>query len=127
MIDTNEWRQRSIYEPVAINIDEVCDELDALTADRDNLAHSLGYAEATIKVLTAERDAARKENDTLRGIIANADILCMYCGLSKSEQGKCASGFPGCARADDMMSAPDFGNDALLAELAQVEAPKEGV
>jgi len=44
-----------------------------------------------------------KENDALRALIANGSDDCIYCGLSKSDMGKCASGFPGCGRADDMM------------------------
>lgn len=37
---------------------ELLAEMDKIVEDRDGLAHSLGYAEATINVLTAERDAA---------------------------------------------------------------------
>lgn len=52
-----------------------------------------------------------QENDKLRGIIANAPIPCIYCKLPKDDMAKCRSGFPGCARADDMMCDPSFGND----------------
>lgn len=50
-----------------------------------------------------EIDALQRENNTLRGIIANSDLPCIYCGLSKAEMGKCDRGFPGCGRADDMV------------------------
>lgn len=47
-----------------------------------------------------------KENDILKGICAFENINCIYCGLPKEEMSKCSSGFPGCARSDDMMCAP---------------------
>ena len=45
----------------------------------------------------------QEENDKLRGIIAKSSLDCMYCGLPKADMAKCAHGFPGCGRADDMM------------------------
>jgi hypothetical protein len=45
----------------------------------------------------------RLENDKLRYLLANSDIPCIYCKLSKSDMLKCQSGFPGCGRADDLM------------------------
>lgn len=46
---------------------------------------------------------AVSENDKLRGIIAWSAMPCIYCGLSLGDQAQCASGFPGCGRADDQM------------------------
>lgn len=43
----------------------------------------------------------RRENDFLRALTSNSDKACVYCGLGSEEQHRCASGFPGCARADD--------------------------
>lgn len=51
--------------------------------------------------LERERDVARRENDILRGVLSRAALPCVYCGLE--DMAKCASGFPGCARADDMI------------------------
>lgn len=48
----------------------------------------------------------QRENDVMRKLIADSDMDCVYCGLTKREMSKCASGFPGCARADDMMIEP---------------------
>lgn len=49
----------------------------------------------------------RQENDKLRFILADSNLPCIYCELSKSEMLKCRSGFPGCGRADDLMIMPD--------------------
>lgn len=61
--------------------------------------------------------ALETENRVLRGVIANADLPCMYCGLSKADMGKCAFGFPGCGRGDDMANdpnwSPEIGNVTL--------------
>ncbi len=42
-----------------------------------------------------------KENDILRGLVAKLKKPCHYCGLD--DMSKCASGFPGCALADDIL------------------------
>lgn len=42
-----------------------------------------------------------KENDILRGLVANLKKPCHYCGLE--DMSKCAYGFPGCALADDIL------------------------
>lgn len=49
----------------------------------------------------------KKENDTLRKLLANSDAKCPYCGLAKEDMNRCSHGFPGCARADDMMLGGD--------------------
>ena len=48
----------------------------------------------------------QRENDTLRAMIAKGPMDCVYCGLPAADMNKCASGFPGCGRADDMMADP---------------------
>ena len=50
----------------------------------------------------ADRDEARKENDFMRLRLAESDKACVYCELPRADMGACASGFPGCARADDL-------------------------
>lgn len=45
----------------------------------------------------------QKENDTLRHLLAKGSDPCVYCALAKSEMSKCPDGFPGCARADDLL------------------------
>ena len=43
------------------------------------------------------------ENDKLRVLLATSNANCAFCGLPAAEMAKCASGFPGCSRADDML------------------------
>lgn len=47
----------------------------------------------------------RAENDKLRALLANGSDPCIYCGLPKPDMARCEHGFPGCGRADDMLSA----------------------
>lgn len=53
--------------------------------------------------------AAVEENTRLRAALANSKDPCVYCQLPKEEMAKCAFGFPGCGRADDMTGCPEFG------------------
>lgn len=50
-----------------------------------------------------------EENLRLRAALANSDSPCVYCSLPAADFAKCKSGFPGCARADDMTGCPEFG------------------
>lgn len=50
----------------------------------------------------------KKENDKLRGLLAWGNDPCIYCGLPRDQMARCQSGFPGCARADDMVAVPDL-------------------
>jgi len=40
--------------------------------------------------------------------LAESDKACVYCELPKAEMGACASGFPGCARADDLFQCDEL-------------------
>lgn len=51
---------------------------------------------------------ARKENDFMRLRLAESDKDCVYCDLPKAEMGRCASGFPGCARSDDLFHCAEL-------------------
>jgi len=42
------------------------------------------------------------ENNTLRRVLAASKADCPYCNLAAQDMAKCAHGFPGCSRADDM-------------------------
>ena len=44
----------------------------------------------------------REENDKMRALLAYGSDPCVYCGLPKDDMARCAHGFPGCGRADDM-------------------------
>jgi hypothetical protein len=45
----------------------------------------------------------QKENDELRYRLAISNAPCAYCQLAKCDMNKCLSGFPGCARMDDIL------------------------
>ncbi len=47
-------------------------------------------------------DELTEENTALRKILADSELPCVHCDLSKEDWNRCAHGFPGCARADDM-------------------------
>ena len=54
-----------------------------------------------------------EENNRLRAILGNSKLDCVYCKLPAVKQNECASGFPGCARADDQMLCPHVGDDLM--------------
>lgn len=54
-------------------------------------------------------DERAAEITRLRAALAASELPCQYCTLSKEDWAKCASGFPGCARADDAMGCPHLG------------------
>lgn len=63
---------------------------------------------ARLEAAEREREEARKENDFMRLRLAESDKACVYCALPKGEMGACASGFPGCARADDLFHCDEL-------------------
>jgi hypothetical protein len=65
----------------------------------------------TIENLTETNEQLSTDNDTLRIIISKSDIDCIYCGLPKKDMGKCAYGFPGCGRADDLLMEDTDGTE----------------
>ena len=74
------------------------------------------------KEVEVERDTLRAEVERLRAALANSELPCVYCTLPKDEWAKCASGFPGCDRADDAMGCPELGAALCARELrAEVE------
>lgn len=75
--------------------------------------------------LERELTEATSENNRLRAALASSKDPCVYCQLPKDEMTKCRSGFPGCARADDLMGCPELGAalevERLERELAESE------
>ena len=55
------------------------------------------------QAVMAELEETRKENTKLRGLLANAEIPCIYCKLPKENINLCPRGFPGCGRMDDLI------------------------
>lgn len=74
--------------------------------------------------LERELAEATAENTRLRAALASSKDPCVYCQLPKDEMVKCRSGFPGCARADDLMGCPELGA-ALEAERLEGELARE--
>lgn len=66
--------------------------------------------------LIAENQKLIEENDKLRGLLAKGDKDCAYCGLKAEEIGRCASGFPGCARMDDIINHQETKTEIALQE-----------
>jgi len=67
--------------------------------------------------LELELNEATSENTRLRAALATSKDPCVYCKLPKEEMAKCRSGFPGCARADDLMGCPELGAALEVEEL----------
>lgn len=64
--------------------------------------------------LIAENQKLIEENDKLRGLLAKSDKDCAYCGLKSEDIGRCASGFPGCARMDDIVNHQETKTELAL-------------
>ena len=64
---------------------------------------------ATIYSLEERIKELGQENYKLRYLLAKGDGDCIYCGLSKNDMSRCAHGFPGCGRADDLINGDDNG------------------
>lgn len=62
-----------------------------------------------------------QENMRLRAALAVAKDPCIYCSLPAEDMFRCPQGFPGCARADDLVGCPELG--ALL----QLDAAKKEI
>jgi hypothetical protein len=66
--------------------------------------------------LERELREVQSENIRLRAALANSNGACVYCTLPKEQWAECRSGFPGCARADDVMGCPELGAALELQE-----------
>ena len=70
----------------------------------------------TVDDWKAKYEALSAENDKLRVLLAASNANCAFCGLPAAEMAKCASGFPGCSRADDMLLCAHPTRQDLLEE-----------
>jgi hypothetical protein len=112
---------------------------DALNLRRSEYRYiGLDGKMTTAAALEDERDQLRAwlvevkaENTRLRAALANSDQPCAYCTLPHDEWNKCASGFPGCARADDAIGCPELGasmeNNTLRARVDELEDRIDGI
>jgi hypothetical protein len=67
--------------------------------------------------LMIEVNDLNSENDKLRGLLAKGQGDCVYCGLPAEDIARCAHGFPGCARMDDIVNAHETAKDQEIFEL----------
>ena len=74
---------------------------------------------AIVSPQAAELARLRAENDKLRGLLAKGGKDCAYCGLPAEDIARCASGFPGCARMDDIMQAGVADENKALQEQSE--------
>jgi hypothetical protein len=94
------------------------DEIKVLKEQRDEYQQEA-------QVEAAERRRLYDETTLLRAALATSKDPCLYCQLPADEMAKCRSGFPGCARMDDLTWCPEFGammnEHDLREQLAEVE------
>jgi hypothetical protein len=67
--------------------------------------------------ITRTYEELQQENDRLRVMLAKGKGDCMFCGLPAEDISKCASGFPGCARMDEMLNSIDSAKDDFIEQL----------
>jgi len=71
----------------------------------------------------AEIATLRAENSTIKSVLSLVPGKCLYCGLE--DIAKCPSGFPGCARADDMLCGEDEASRRLIEERDALRADNQ--
>jgi len=75
---------------------------------------SRGALMGTVENLTVAVAKLENENNALRALLAQGQGDCIYCNLPAVDIAKCSSGFPGCARMDDIMNAQETEKDRSL-------------
>lgn len=86
----------------------------------NNLRSRLAAAEADRDAARAEVARLREDADKLRVLLATSNANCAFCGLPAAEMAKCASDFPGCSRADDMILCVHPTRQDLLDEVERL-------
>ena len=61
------------------------------------------YESQEVTTLRNRIAVLQEDNNKLRNFIAQSPLPCIYCGLVAEDMGRCASGSPGCGRADDLL------------------------
>ena len=96
------------------------------TMEQDYLPHAEMFADEIAWMndcvtLLNEVDSLVAENDKLRGLLAQGKGDCVYCGLPAADIFRCPHGFPGCARMDDIVNAPESEKDRKWQEVVEVK------
>ena len=73
---------------------------------REHKAKREEYASELRSARIKVGELMQREN-RLRHRIAIGSGACLYCNLPADRMNECASGFPGCGRADDMVALPE--------------------
>lgn len=106
---------------------EMLDQLKPGIIPEDVRAFIAGYMGGALESEREKADQIVAENTRLRAALAMSDQPCAYCILPADEIAKCESGFPGCARADDMSGCPELGarleRDELQREIELLKDP----
>lgn len=79
---------------------------------------------ASLTSLRGEVERLTRENDQLKYILAKSGEPCIYCGLATRAMARCESGFPGCARADDLLLTPFEIEGLAHTSAALAQGPK---
>jgi hypothetical protein len=94
-------------------------EIIQKTMEQDYLPHAeifadeIAWMKDCVKLLD-DVDSLKEENNKLRAILAAGKGDCVYCGLPAADIAKCPHGFPGCARMDDIVNAPETAKDVQI-------------
>ncbi len=92
------------------------DAVIEICRDGSNEMHGEWVSSDFARQLERELREVQSENIRLRAALANSNGACVYCTLPREQWAECRSGFPGCARADDVMGCPELGAALELQE-----------
>ena len=93
------WSYHNVPE-LAEELTAKADRLQTLVSSADDRNGSMMWTSDHDKILSRFKE----ENNKLRGLLAKGQGDCVYCGLPAADIAKCPSGFPGCARMDDIVN-----------------------
>lgn len=89
-------------------ISSVRKELHAAAHKIAETGYVLGFS--CEKTLAENIGMIQDENNRLRHMLATSKADCTYCGLPHDQMNRCAHGFPGCGRADDIIAGETQAN-----------------
>jgi hypothetical protein len=92
------------------------DQIRALLPESEELVNDTGKLLNLVEAWDSDCKQHVKENNILRGLLGKSSEPCVHCGLL--DMSLCVSGFPGCARADDILCGEEaaWGVQRVLME-----------